>query len=243
MEDKSSAVSDWVANAKRVNLNESGSTCALIHLDGSVLLFSLDSGSVLLSDVEFAKVVNATYKDEPADDKAMENAVAAAGLGGFLTCTEGNAEDMNSPVLVHAGMRETHERIDKIEDILRGIGEITLPVEHVFTPGLVSRKIVVPAGKLVTTKIHKFEHQYVMVSGEASIWLDGVGVRRVKGPFYGVTKPFTRRVIFAHTDVEWITFHPANSDNEKDFEAEVIMTREQLSAEIDNMNLLMEATK
>ena len=83
-----------------------------------------------------------------------------------------------------------------------------MPVSHLFTPGLYVREIFMPAGTLLTSKIHKTEHPFVILSGKASVWIgDGEEVV-LEGPYVGVTKPGTRRVLYIHEDMRWLTFHP-----------------------------------
>lgn len=102
-----------------------------------------------------------------------------------------------------------------------------LPVEHTFTDGLYARRIFMPAGSFLTSKIHKTEHPYVIMSGRVSVFVPGVGVQHLKAPHFGITKPGTRRVLYIHEDTVWITFH-VNPDNEtvEEIENRIIERRE-----------------
>lgn len=92
-----------------------------------------------------------------------------------------------------------------------------MPLDHVFTPGLYTRIIFIPAGTKCTTRIHLTEHPYVILSGTVAVWADGSGWHTIGAPFVGVTKPGTRRVIYAISDTIWMTTH-ANPENETDWE-------------------------
>lgn len=115
----------------------------------------------------------------------------------------------------------TDEKIDRLELAMVGMGVlIDLETDHVFTPGLVSRTIYMPAGTLLTSRIHKHKHQYAVLAGDCSVFIDGVGVERIRAPFCGVTESGTRRVLYIHEDTIWTTFHPSNAQTVEEFEAE-----------------------
>jgi hypothetical protein len=71
-----------------------------------------------------------------------------------------------------------------------------------------------PAGTFCTSKIHRFEHPFVVSQGKVSVWIDGE-VQVIEAPYCGITKPGTRRILFIHDDCVWTTFH-VNPDDCKD---------------------------
>lgn len=101
---------------------------------------------------------------------------------------------------------------------------IECPVEHLFTPGLYSRTISMPKHAIVTSKIHKTEHQYVVTKGAAMVYTDESGWVAVVAPYHGVTKAGTRRVLVMLEDTIWATFHPTNKITVEEVEAEIIET-------------------
>lgn len=107
------------------------------------------------------------------------------------------------------------EMIDRLETAMLAAGgdlngEQTQPLTHRFTPGLYTREILNPAGSLIVTKIHKTEHQFILIEGTLSIWTFEEGWRTVTGPHIGATQPGTRRIIYAHTDARLMTMHPTS---------------------------------
>ena len=53
------------------------------------------------------------------------------------------------------------EKIDELEAVmLENFPIIDCPLVHRFTEGLYVREIFMPAGSLITSKIHKTQHQY-----------------------------------------------------------------------------------
>ena len=99
--------------------------------------------------------------------------------------------------------------IDRCEDeIAKVCEEGDLPLKHTFTPGLYIRQIFIPARTILTSRIHLTEHPYVISKGDISVWTKEVGTVRLRAPYSGVTRPGTRRLLFAHEDTIWTTYHP-----------------------------------
>ena len=81
------------------------------------------------------------------------------------------------------------------------------PLDHYITPDLYARRVYVPAGAIISTKVHKSEHITVALKGHCIV-VDEVGNRiEVIAPAVFVTKPGTQRSIYAVTDTEWLTAH------------------------------------
>lgn len=106
-----------------------------------------------------------------------------------------------------------NEMIDELESKIRSeLPAVETPHYDHFTPGLYMREFHAPAGTLLTSKIHKTEHPYIISKGMVSVY-DGEKVVLLCAPHHGVTKPGTRRVIYVHEDLVWTTAH-FNPDNE-----------------------------
>jgi len=89
-----------------------------------------------------------------------------------------------------------------------GCEEVTKinPLNHRFVGGMYIREIFTPKGQIFTTAIHKKDHMYFFMQGELSI-LSEDGIKRLKAPYYGVTKSGTKRVVYVHEDTIWVTVH------------------------------------
>lgn len=119
--------------------------------------------------------------------------------------------------------KDTNDFIDAIEnkmlnELADGVNYevIKREPEHIFTDGLYARKLTMYAGDRITSKIHKTEHQFVILQGCAIVYQDGQEILLLRGD-NGITKAGTRRVLLIPEDsVEpciWMTFHP-NPNNE-----------------------------
>lgn len=81
---------------------------------------------------------------------------------------------------------------------------------HDRTPGLYIRRVVIPAGTLLTTRIHKFQHPFVITRGVVWVWQKETDWQLLMGPVHGKTMAGTRRVLYVMKEVEWTTYHVAN---------------------------------
>jgi hypothetical protein len=100
--------------------------------------------------------------------------------------------------------------IDQVELKIMGTEEIDFPLTHSFTPGMYIRQILMPAGSILTSKIHKTTHPFVISKGDISVWTKETDTVRFKAPHTGITIPNTRRLLYAHEDTIWTTFHATN---------------------------------
>jgi len=122
--------------------------------------------------------------------------------------------------LVSEDLRSTEiddEKIDELEQsILDGdLVFVDLPLKHAFTPNMYIREIFMPAGTLLTSKIHNTEHPYVVLSGSVRVNIPGVGVKILKAGHNGITEKGTRRVLFIEEDCRWVTFHALSASEEQ----------------------------
>lgn len=117
------------------------------------------------------------------------------------------------------------EKIDRLEVALNDLPQVEFPTESTFTPGLYCRKIFMPAGSFLTSKIHKTEHPYVVTQGVVDVWIDG-DVETIRAPHFGITMPNTRRVLHVKEDTVWATYHPTNKTTVEEVEDEIIIKRD-----------------
>ena len=96
-----------------------------------------------------------------------------------------------------------------------------LPLKHIFVDGAYVREIFMPAGTLLTSKIHKKRHPYFVLKGKCSVLTDE-GVQKIEAPFYGITEPGTKRVLYINEDTTWVTVHVTEETDLDKIEKEII---------------------
>ena len=94
------------------------------------------------------------------------------------------------------------------------------PVGHRFEDGYYFRELTSPAGVLGITKIHRRKHTFVLLEGTISVWSE-FGVVLLEAPHYGVTMPGTKRVIYPHTHVRFLTVHELEEMSVEEAEATI----------------------
>ncbi len=142
-------------------------------------------------------------------------------------------EELTVPSVLTVG-----EKIDRIEAVLSTCEQIDHQVSHRFGPGWYVRTIVMPAGSIYTSKIHKTEHPYFVLRGLVSVMREDGTWQHIRAPYFGITMPGTRRVLAVHEETEWKTFHATKETDLDKIEAEVItphdfresLTQEELCA-------------
>jgi hypothetical protein len=97
---------------------------------------------------------------------------------------------------------DLEQKIKKIDGALVGekLNKYN-PLKHTFAKGYYIREINTPAGQFIVTKIHKEEHPFFLMKGECSVLTED-GPKRIKAPYYDITKAGTKRVIYIQTDEE-----------------------------------------
>lgn len=115
--------------------------------------------------------------------------------------------------------------VDRLEAAMRQHEQIEIEPVHRFADGLYAREITIPAGTLLTGKIHRARHLNIISRGDISVWSAGEPVRRIRAPFSFVADAGARRVGFAHEETVWTTVHATRETDLTKLEAELIEPR------------------
>jgi hypothetical protein len=96
------------------------------------------------------------------------------------------------------------DKVSIIEEEMRKHEQVDIPIRHLFSPGVYAREIKIPAGTLLTGRIHKYTQLNILSGGEISVLTED-GMKRVCAPFTVVSPPGTKRIAYAHSDCTWTT--------------------------------------
>jgi len=124
------------------------------------------------------------------------------------------------------------DKVLRLEDWLRQFPQLPEDVHHHFAPGVYMRELRIPAGAVLTGKIHRTEHLNILAQGEISV-LTEHGVRRLAAPCVIKSSPGIKRAGYAHTDVVWICVHPTTTTDLDKLEAELIAPSFEALGEIE----------
>lgn len=116
----------------------------------------------------------------------------------------------------------TYAQIKALEQaVVDHLEPVEMPVEHHFAPGMYGRELFIPAGTVLTGKIHKKGHLSILLAGDITVWTEQ-GMKRLQAPQVLVTTPGTKRVGYAHTDTIWLCVHATDETDLVRLEAELI---------------------
>lgn len=118
---------------------------------------------------------------------------------------------MNELDIFGAAGPATREGLVALQDVIRNdpeVEEIAVPPEpeHFFAKGLYGRKLDMLSNTVVVGRIHRHEHLAVLLSGSVTIASE-FGTEYLEAPQVIVGKAGTKRALFNHTDVSFMTFH------------------------------------
>jgi hypothetical protein len=102
--------------------------------------------------------------------------------------------------------RQRRECIHRLEEELSKFEQIEQDVTHHFSERVYAREMRLKKDELIVGKIHKYRSLNILLSGEATV-LSVDGVMKIQAPYTFVSDPGAKRVIYAHTDVAWMTIH------------------------------------
>lgn len=106
-----------------------------------------------------------------------------------------------------AALDARDRKVDALESGIRTLPVVEMPVVNHFSVGLYARELHIPAGTVLTGKVHKHQNLNILSQGDISVFLEDGSVLRVQAPYTVVSPPGTRRAAYAHTDVVWTTIH------------------------------------
>jgi hypothetical protein len=97
-------------------------------------------------------------------------------------------------------------QVDAIEAQMLALPQVELEHEDYFADHVYGRALRIPAGTVLTGRIHKFTNMNILAQGEMSVSTEH-GVVRMSAPQVVVSPPGTKRIAYAHTDCVWVTVH------------------------------------
>lgn len=107
--------------------------------------------------------------------------------------------------MLPVAVRDT--RVDNLHAIMLQMPQAPgMKTEHAFAGGMYCRRIEIPAGIAIVSKVHKTEHLFIGVSGHLQV--AGQGPTYILGPGDVIPSPVgTKRAVLALTDVVCMTIH------------------------------------
>ena len=96
-----------------------------------------------------------------------------------------------------------------------------LPVRHEIHGGMYARELFIPAGVVLTGKIHLADHICLLSQGDLSVMTDD-GMRRIQAPYTFNARAGLKKIGYAHTDCVFTTVHATDLTEIDDIEAALL---------------------
>ena len=113
------------------------------------------------------------------------------------------------------------EKVRRLQSEVAKLPQVEPVTKHHFADGMYCREVYRDAGVLVVGKVHKREHFYYIASGTVRVTTDD-GLKEITGPAMVVSKPGTKRAVFALTDATCLTVHRTDKTDLDEIERELI---------------------
>jgi quercetin dioxygenase-like cupin family protein len=118
--------------------------------------------------------------------------------------------------------RATRESVEALQSAMVELPQAPgMDTTHFFGGGMYCRRIAIPAGRIIVSKVHSTEHMFVGCVGE--LMVAGQGENYTLRPGDVVVSPIgTKRVVFSVTDVVVMTVHKTDKTSVADLEEELM---------------------
>lgn len=121
--------------------------------------------------------------------------------------------------------------INRLESALAELPQLPDMTEHFFAKGVYARVLHIPAGSVLTGKIHRFDCINIIPKGRIHVATED-GVKLVEAPAIFTSPPGTKRAGVTLENTIWITIHEAHTQDLQILEEELIVENfEQLEQE------------
>ena len=114
------------------------------------------------------------------------------------------------------------EQVDAVEAMILAHPQIEIIPVHRFAKGLYAREITIPAGSLITGKLHTTQHLNIISEGRISVYSPGEPVRHITAPYTFIAEPGARRLAYTHERTVWTTIHATEETDITRLEATLI---------------------
>jgi hypothetical protein len=114
------------------------------------------------------------------------------------------------------------EAIERLQREMSAMPQAELATQHFWADGMYGRFLPRPKDTLIVGKIHRREHFYIVCCGTVRITQGDGPACEVTGPAVLVSKPGTKRAVYAVTDATCMTVHRTKKRNLEKIERELI---------------------
>lgn len=114
------------------------------------------------------------------------------------------------------------DKILEAEKFLASLPQIEVEPVHTFANGLYSRTILIPAGSMITGKVHKNNDLNIVIYGHMRVRTED-GIKDVHGPCIFTGCAGVKQIGYAYDDTLWTTVHATRTTDLDELEKELFI--------------------
>lgn len=122
---------------------------------------------------------------------------------------------------IEVGAQSIHQKVQRLEAVMRQMPQLDLPVNHHFAEGVYVRELPIPAGAVVVGKLHRQSHVLLLIKGDVTI-VTHEGRQRVQAPWIVTPPAGSKRAFVAHEDSILVTAHGSSETDVEKLELQLI---------------------
>lgn len=132
--------------------------------------------------------------------------------------------------------------IKLLQEAASQLPQVEYPVMHHHSEHMYVREFHMPANHFVIGKEHATRHLNMLVRGSCTVWTvhGRHDLSADNGPVTFESMAGVKKVVYAHSDIIWMTFHPTDETDQDRLEGELINPVEQMDLfpELDKLFLV-----
>lgn len=117
----------------------------------------------------------------------------------------------------------SYEQIRQLEHEIAKLPPAELVETHHFAHGVYGRELFIPAGTMLTGKMHRDSTLNVLIQGVIRVTSADGTVKEMEAPAVFVSPPGCKKVGLALTDTRWLNVHPTKLTDLSAIEAKFII--------------------
>lgn len=125
--------------------------------------------------------------------------------------------------LAKSGVRA---KVNRLEEAMKALPQIEIPIEHLFCEGVYARKMTMPADSTITGKIHLHSQINILSKGHVTAITDKGRVEMFAGDHI-VCPEGSKRAFYAHEESCWTVILRCDETDVEKIEKEFVVDTEQ----------------
>ena len=115
------------------------------------------------------------------------------------------------------------DKIAYLQSIVEEMPQVDFEPTHHFTEGCYARELLIKKGTVIIGKIHKHAHFNFIMKGHCTVTTP-YGRETLVAPTFFISRPDTKRAVYAHEDTIWMTVHPTEKTEVSEIEDDVLLS-------------------